>query len=136
PERQPLALEGQARGEDGVLQLVVALGQLCGDETALTRLAQAVQPFALVALGSFLFLAERVELIAAEEVGIPSNDCRLLGDFLFADAHRPPFFGTLVQIALKLLFEFRGAADSGRRHRENSIRLVDPRAKQLTAPSR
>src|SRR4029078_3945610 len=49
-KRQRLALEGQARGEDRVLELVVLLGQLGGDEPALTGLAQPVEPLALVSL--------------------------------------------------------------------------------------
>ena len=60
PQRHLLALPRDARGEDLVLELVLCLGELSGGETSFARLAEAVEPLALVAVrGLLLALAER-----------------------------------------------------------------------------
>src|SRR5207237_240287 len=112
--------------KDRVLELVVSLRQLRGDEPALTRLAQTVQPLALLALGSLFLLAQRTKLVAAEQVGVAGDDRRLLGDFLLTDADGSPLFRPLVQVPLELFLELRGAANRSGRHREDSI---GPRAR-------
>ena len=121
-KRQLLALEGQARGEDRVLELVVLLGQLGGDEPALARLAQPVEPLALVSVRAVPPRHGAPELVAAEEVGVASDDRRLLGNLLLADADGPALLRPLVEIALELFLELRRAAYRGRRHLEDSIR--------------
>jgi hypothetical protein len=72
-KRQLLALEGQACGEDRVLEFVVLLGQLGGDEPTLTGLAQPVEPLALVSLRSVLLLTQGPKLLAAEEIGVTNR---------------------------------------------------------------
>ncbi len=120
-ERQLLAVVGHPRGEDRVLELVVPLGQLGRDQTALARLAQAVEPFLLLAVGTALLLAEGDELLAAEEIRVARDDRGLLGDLLLAHADGPSFLRALEQVALEVLLELRRAAHRSRRHRENSI---------------
>ena len=46
-------------------------------------------------------LAQRVELLAREEVGVAAHDLRLLRDLLLAHAHRAPLLRALEQIALE-----------------------------------
>src|SRR6185436_4837699 len=135
-KRQLLALEGQARGEDRVLELVVLLGQLGSDEPALTGLAQPVEPLALVSLRSLLIVAQDLKLLAAEEVGVANDDRRLLGNLLLADADGPAFLRALVEVALELLLELRRAAYGGRRHLEDSIQRRGRRAPPAGRPCR
>ena len=71
------------------------------DQPALAGLAQPVEPLALVAAGRLLRLAQRLELLAAEEVGVAADDLRLLRDLLLADAHRAPLLGALEQVPLE-----------------------------------
>ena len=67
PQRHLLALERDALGQHAVLELVLALDERRRDEPALARLAQAVEQLALVALGALLGLAQRLELLEAEQ---------------------------------------------------------------------
>ena len=123
-QRQLLALERHAHGQQCVLELVLTFGELGGDEAALARLAQAVEPFPLLAVGRAFLLPQRTQLVAAEEVRVARDDRGLLGHLFLADADRTPLLGPLVQVALELFFEFGRAADRGRRHREDSIQLA------------
>ena len=50
-QRHLLAAEGDARGQDLVLERVLALGQLARDQPALAGLAQPVEPLALLVGG-------------------------------------------------------------------------------------
>ncbi|TMK56543.1 MAG: hypothetical protein E6G60_18085 [Actinobacteria bacterium] len=120
-ERHLLAFERHARREDRVLQLVVALGELGRDEAAFAGLPEPVQPLALLGAGPLLLLAERAELVAAEEIRVARDDRRLLGDLLLAHANGAPLFGALVQVPLDLFLEFRRRADGRRRHLADSI---------------
>src|SRR5439155_1107129 len=122
-ERQLLALERHPRGEDGVLELVVLLGELGGDEPTLAGLTQPVEPFARLAVRGRLLVAERAELVTAEEVGVTRDDRRLLRHLFLAAADRSSLLRSVVEVALELLLELRRAADRGRRHLEDSIRL-------------
>jgi hypothetical protein len=119
--RELFALVCHPRREDRVFQLVVALGQLCRDKPALTRLAEAVQPLAALTVRGFLLVAEGLELLAAEQVGVARDDRRLLRHLLLTDANGAPFLGAVVEVPLELLLELCGAADGGRRHLEDSI---------------
>src|SRR2546423_1595176 len=112
--RTYLALEPHACGQLGVLELVVALRELGGHEAALTCLAQPVEPLSPLAVAPVLLLAQRVELLAAEEVGVARDDRRLLRDLLLPHANGAPFLGALVQVPLELFLELRGAADRSR----------------------
>ena len=87
-KRQLLALERHRGRQHRVLERVgLALGELGRDDPAFARLAQAVQALALVAVGRVRFgLAQRVELVAREEVGVARDDLRLLGGLLLAHA--------------------------------------------------
>ena len=136
PERQLLPFERQARGQDGVLELVVLLRELSGDEPALARLPQAVQPLPLISFGLSFLAPQGAELIAAEQILVAGNDRRLLGDFLFAHANGPAFFGPLEQIPLQLFLELSGGAHRGGRHRENSIQRSAPGASPGCEPWR
>src|SRR5438105_4851025 len=115
-QRHLLALEGDALGEDAVLELVLALRELGRDETPLAGLAQAVQQLTVVARGGVLRLAQRIELVAAEEVLVAADDLRLLRDLLLADANGPRLFGALEQVRLKALFELRRRPNSDYAH--------------------
>src|SRR5689334_10658167 len=96
-QRHLLALERHARREEAVLQLVLALGELGGGEPALAGLAQPVDPLGAVA-GRRLGVAQGLELLAGEEVGVPPDDLGLLRHFLLPHAHRAPLLGALVEV--------------------------------------
>ena len=112
-QRHLLALEGDALGEHAVLELVLALDERGRDEPALARLAQPVEQLALVALGAVLGLAQRLELLDAEEVGVALDDLGLLGDLLLAHAHRAALLGALEQIPREAALELGGIANRG-----------------------
>jgi hypothetical protein len=135
-KRQLLTLEGQARGENRVLELVVLLGQLGGDEPTLTGLAQPIEPLALVSVRNLLLVTQGLKLLAAEEIGVANDDRRLLGDLLLADADGPALLRPLVEVALELLLELRRAAYGGRRHLEDSIQRRGRRAPPAGRPCR
>ena len=61
-QRHLLAAERHARAEDRVLERVLLLGELGGDDAGLAGLAQPVEPLALVAGRAVLRLAQRLEL--------------------------------------------------------------------------
>ena len=107
-------LEPHACGQLGVLELVVALRELGGHEAALTCLAQPVEPFSPLAVAPVLLLAQRLELLATEEVGVARDDRGLLRDLLLPHANGAPFLGALVQVPLELFLELRRAADRSR----------------------
>ena len=86
-----LALERHALGQDRVLELVLALGELLVGHTALAGEAQPRDPLPLVAVGTFFRGAQRVELLAAEEVAVARDDLRPLRDLLLAHADRAHF---------------------------------------------
>src|SRR5437868_6946731 len=81
--------------EDRVLERVVALGELGDEQACLAGLVEPVEPLALVALRVLLGRAKRVELLAAEEIGVARDDRRLLRDLLLAHAHRAPLLRAL-----------------------------------------
>src|SRR5207249_11990862 len=54
------------------------LRELGGDESALARLAEPVEPLALVLVGARLLVPQRPQLVAAEEVGKARDDRCLL----------------------------------------------------------
>ena len=74
--------------------------------------------------GTLLLVAERTQLVAAEEIRVTRDDRRLLGDLLLPDANGAALFRPLVEVPLQLLLELRRAADRSRRHREDSIESV------------
>src|SRR6476469_393058 len=116
PERHLLALEGDAGREQAILELVLTLRELGVDEAGLAGLAQAIEQLAGVAALTRLRLAQRVELLAAEEVGVAADDLRLLGDLLLPHAHGAPLLRALEAVALEAGFEFRWAENRSRRH--------------------
>ena len=87
-----------------------------------------------------LGLTERVQLLPGEEIGVPGDDRRLLGDLLLPHAHRPRLLGALDAVALEprlVLRDRPGAHRSyldappepleGRLAPEQLQRLVQPR---------
>ncbi len=100
-ERHLLALERDACGQQLVLELVLALGELVGDQAGLARLAQAVEQLPVVAGRRLLRSLQRLQLLAAEEIGVPADDLRLLGDLLLPHADSAPFLRALEEIALE-----------------------------------
>ena len=128
-QRHLLALERDARGEDRILELVVPLGELCSDEPAFARLSQPVQPLALSLVGARLFLLQRAELLAAEEIRVARDDRGLLGHFFLAHANSAPLLGALVQVPLDLLLELRRRADYRRRHSKGLYPPPEPSAR-------
>ena len=118
PERDLFALERDALGEDRVLECVLALRELLVGNPGLALLAQAIETLGLVAVGLLLGRAERIELLAAEEVGVRGDDRGPLGDLLLAHAHGADLFGTLEEVGAEPLLVLRGAANCCDRHRE------------------
>ena len=104
-KRERLAAEIDARSEELVLEAVGALGDLGDDDPAEARLAEAVQALALVAGGRVLLVAERLVLLAGEEVGVAGDDLRLLARLLLPHAHRACLLGALVEIAVQPFLE-------------------------------
>ena len=126
PQRHLLALERDALGEHAVLELVLALDERGRDEPALARLAQPVEQLALVALGAVLGLAQRLELLDAEEVGVALDDLGLLGDVLLAHAHRAALLGALEEIPREAALELGRDCGRQRRSRRGHVnRLVN-----------
>ena len=122
PERHLLALERQSLGENRVLELVLPLGELTVRQARLAFLSQTVEPLVLVTVGLLLCRAERVELLAAEEVRVAGDDLRPLGDFLLPDAHGPNLLRTLEDVGAESVLVLRRAANRGHAHRRESIR--------------
>ena len=118
PERDLFALERDPLGEDRVLECVLALRELLVGDPGLALLAQAIETLGLVALGLLLGRAERIELLAAEEVGVRGDDRGPLGDLLLAHAHGADLFGTLEEVGAEPLLVLRRAANCCDRHRE------------------
>ena len=94
-----------------VLELVLALGQLGRDEARLAGLAQAVELFARLARLALLGVAQRVELLAAEEIREAPDDLSLLRRLLLADANGAPFLGALEEVSLETRLELGRAED-------------------------
>src|SRR6266511_563086 len=94
-KRQLFVLERDPGSEQRILELVGLLGKLRGHDPALTGLAQAVEPLALVRIGRLLGLSKRIELRAGEEIRKTCDDLRLLGGLLLPHADRPRLLGAL-----------------------------------------
>ena len=117
-QRQLLTVEREPRREHGVLELVLAAGQLRVDDSALARPAQPVQPLALVRVRRpVLGRTEDVELLTGEEVGVPRDDRRLFGHLLLADPNGAQLLHRLGEVRLVGVFVLLRAADRGRAHR-------------------
>ena len=95
-------------GKQPVLELVLALGELGRHEASLARLAQPVELLAGIAGRALLGLAQRIELLAAEQIGEAAHDLRLLRRLLLADTNRAPFLGALEQVPLEARLELGG----------------------------
>ena len=122
PERELLALELDAGREDGVLELVLALGELCGDQAGFTGLAQAVEPLAVLAARRIgVGLAERLELLPREQVAVARDDLGALGDLLLADPHGAAFLRALEQVALQAGLVIGRAEDFRDAHRPRNL---------------
>ena len=115
-ERQLLALPRHARAEQRVLERVLSLGELGGDDPGLAGLAQAVEALALVARRARFLLAQRLDLLAGEEVRVARDDRRLLGGLLLPHPHRAALLGALVEVALELGLVLCGGSDLGDAH--------------------
>ncbi len=116
-ERQGVAVPGHARGEKGVLQLVLALGELAVDEPLLTLEPEPGHGLALGVARFVLRLPERVELPAGEQILVARDDGRLLGGLLLPHAHRPRLLGALDPVLLEPALE---VADGERAHAATS----------------
>src|SRR5262249_36700299 len=122
PERKVLALERDPRGEDRVLELVLALGELLVRDAGLALEPQPEDPLVLVAFRTLFGRPQRFELLAVEEVRVARDDLGALGDLLLADANRAHFFGALEQVRPQALLVLRGGADGGDAHSWQSTR--------------
>ena len=116
PQRQLLSLPLHARGENPVLELVFARGEVGGDDPLLARLAQPVQELAVVAGRGLFRVTQDVELAGREEVAVPLDDRRLLRDLLLPDADRAPLLGPLEEVARETLLVLGGTAGRGGAH--------------------
>ena len=111
-ERHLLALPGDARGEDLVLELVVGLGELPAGEPGPRRsCAGGRGARARLVRRLLLALAQRRELRPREEIGVARDDRRLLGNLLLADGDRPALLRSLVEVLLQPFLVLGGAAD-------------------------
>ena len=125
------------RGEDRVLERVLALGELGRDEPALAGLAQPVEALALVAAGAPSSASRSASSCSRrEEVGVARDDLRLLGDLLLADAHRAAFLGALEEVALEAALELGRGADGGDAHRRRHVIRTRQRARPAGGRSR
>ena len=84
-------------------------------------LAEAVEAFELISGRGVLLRAERLVLLAGEEVGVAGDDLGLLRHLLLADAHGAPLLRALEQVALELRLKLRVIPGQGDGHRENCI---------------
>ena len=100
-ERHLLALEGHTSAEDRVLERVLLLGELSGHETGLARLAQPVQPLALLPRRHLLGLAQRLDLRAREEIPVAADDGGLLRDLFLTDPDGASLLGALEVVLLE-----------------------------------
>jgi hypothetical protein len=112
-QRHLLAAKRHARAEQRVLERVLLLCELGGDDASLARLAQPVQPFALGSVGRALRLEQRLDLRAGEQVAIARHDRRLLGDLLLPDPDRAAFLGPLEVVLLEAQLVLGCAANGG-----------------------
>ncbi len=93
-------------GELGVLESVLKRRDARGDDARLAGLPQAVEPLALVVARLRLpSLAEHLELLWGEEIGIPRDDRCLLGGALEPGAHGARLLGSLEQVVAEACFE-------------------------------
>ena len=99
------ASEVDAAGEDRVLELVGALRELGCDDPALARLAKAERALRVAVLATLDGSRERSMLGAAEEIGEPGDDRRLLARLLLADPNGSGLLGALVEVAGELGLE-------------------------------
>ncbi len=116
PERNLLALERDSRRENRVLELVLALGELLVGDAGLALEAQAEDPLVLVPFCPFLGRAERVELLAVEEIGVARDDLGALGDLLLPDSDGADFLGALEEVLPQALLVLRRGANRGDAH--------------------
>ena len=73
-KRQLLSAVRDPRGEDRILQLVLAGAQLDLDEAGFTRLAKPVEALPLVGARAGLRLVQRVQLLPREELAVARDD--------------------------------------------------------------
>ncbi len=98
-QRERVAGEVDLESELGILQRVLLRSEAGDDEPGLARMPETVQPLALVGVRLRLpGLAQRLELLGREEVGVARDDLRLLGYGLQPDAHRVRLLGSLEEI--------------------------------------
>src|SRR5579862_9606870 len=116
-QRQLLAAEDEPRREDRVLELVLPLGERGVDDASLARLPQAVEALALLGRRRILLGAERLELLAREEVGVAGDDRGLLGGLLLADPDGAVLLRRLDVVGAIRGLVLLGPADGGRAHR-------------------
>src|SRR5439155_6046186 len=100
-QRQLIVLELDPRGENRGLEGVLTLREVGGNQPGLAGLPQAVEPLSLVALsGLLLGLAERLQLLPREEIGVAGDDLRALRDLLLPVPDGAALHGALLQITL------------------------------------
>src|SRR5262249_18172449 len=124
--------------EDPVLEGVLVFRELGGREAPLARLAQPVEPLALVGVRRLLLaFAQGCKLVPREEVVVARDDRRLLRDLLLPHAHGASFLGALVEVLLQPLFVLRGGPHGLRRaHRGKSTESYDRAAGEADAEQR
>ena len=101
PQRQLLPVPGDARGEQGVLERVLLLGELARHDALLARQAQSGDRLARLVRGRRLRLTQRLQLLAREEIRVARDDRRLLGGLLLPHAHRARLLGALDPVRLQ-----------------------------------
>ena len=100
-----LVAPGHARGEERVLEGILALGELAVDDAFLAGEAQAGDLLAVVAGRRRFGPGERLELLTGEEVGVARDDRRLLGRLLLPHADRPRLLGALLEVRIEAPLE-------------------------------
>jgi len=95
-------------GEQHVLERILALRQLAHDDAVLASEAKARHPLTLVALYRLLGDAQRVQLLAREEVRVAGDDRRLLRRLLLPHAYGARLLRALEEIGGEPLLERLG----------------------------
>ncbi len=125
-KREVLALPRHAGGEEGVLERVLALGELAIDDPFLARDAKARDLLPTVVRRVGLGSGERLELLTGEEVGVARNDRGLLRRLLLPHADGARLLRALLEIRVeatleRLRVEAHAATSAPRRRRASDV---------------
>ena len=126
PQRHLLTAVLDADRQQLVLHLVLEVDELACEQAALARLPEAMQSLALyVVLLPVLTLAQVVELLSCEQVGVACDDRRRLGALLLADTDGSRLLGSLRAVGAERRLELLGCANRRAPHGAESTPFLD-----------